>query len=741
MRVLRCHLTTGLGAILAAATVTAANAADGAAYFERTASMPVYETLGDGVDKATETVAEIAAASTDGRTLIFTDGPGEALVFVDATQPAAPKPLGRTALGGEPTSVAVAGGFALAGVNTSESFVKPGGHLAVIGVDSRETVAKCDVKGQPDSVAASPDGKFVAIAIENERDEDLDDGVIPQMPAGHLAIFDLDAEGRPTNCDAVRIVDMTGLAEIAPEDPEPEFVSINADNIAVVTLQENNHIALVDLATGKVTAHFSAGTSSAENIPTEKARAVDGAGSITDVAREPDAVAWIDNDRFVTANEGDYKGGSRGFTIFDKAGTVLYDSGNALEQMAMRTGHYPAKRAHKKGAEPEGTTVGTFRGERLIFVSSERANFVAVYRDTGAEPEFVQFLPTNVAPEGLLAIPSRDLLIVANEKDSADDSVRAILGIYSFGAMEPSYPTIVSDTDPATKAPIGWGALSGLAADPADAAKVYAVSDSFYDAARIFTLDVSAMPAKIVSYVDLKGGSARGYDLEGIAVRSEGGFWLASEGHPEKELQHLLIKAAADGTVEEEISLPEELVAKAARFSLEGVAEYEVGGQTRVVVAVQREWGDDPKGMTKLGIYDPADKTWGFVHYPLDKPRSAAGGWVGLSEITSLGGARFAVIERDNKGGPDAAIKQVTVTSLDGVTPGAVGSELPVVTKRLAIDLLPAMAATRGWTPDKVEGLTVTADGRILAVTDNDGVDDASGETLFLDLGSVKRLD
>ena len=201
MRVFRSHLLTGVGAIVVAATMNAANApanaADGTAYFERIASMPVYETLDEGVDKKTETVAEIAAASKDGRTLIFTDSPGEALVFADATQPAAPKPLGRTALGGEPTSVAVAGGFALAGVNTSESFVKPGGHLAVIGIDSRETVAKCDVKGQPDSVATSPDGKFVAIAIENERDEELNDGVIPQMPAGHLAIFDLDAEGPP----------------------------------------------------------------------------------------------------------------------------------------------------------------------------------------------------------------------------------------------------------------------------------------------------------------------------------------------------------------------------------------------------------------------------------------------------------------------------------------------------------------------------------------------------------------
>ena len=59
-----------------------------------------------------------------------------------------------------------------------------------------------------------------------------------------MAIFDLGADGKPTNCDAARIVAMTGLAAVAPDDPEPEFVDVNADNVAAVTLQENNHIAL-----------------------------------------------------------------------------------------------------------------------------------------------------------------------------------------------------------------------------------------------------------------------------------------------------------------------------------------------------------------------------------------------------------------------------------------------------------------------------------------------------------------
>ena len=240
--------------------------------------------------------------------------------------------------------------------------------------------------------------------------------------------------------------------------------------------------------------------------------------------------------------------------------------------------------------------------------------------------------------------------------------------------------------------------------------------------------------------MDLTGGAEKKYDLEGIAIAKDGGFWLSSEGHPKKELKHLLLKVSATGKVEQEITLPENLLEQARRFSLEGVSIYEEEGETKVVVAVQREWKDDPKGLTKLGVYKPASGEWGFVQYPLDAPKSKAGGWVGLSEITHVGDGTFALIERDNKGGPDAALKQVTLVSLKGVTPAPAGGDLPILEKRVVLNLLPAMAASKGWTPDKVEGLAITADGRLLAVTDNDGVDDASGETQFLDLGPASQL-
>jgi Esterase-like activity of phytase len=495
-----------------------------------------------------------------------------------------------------------------------------------------------------------------------------------------------------------------------------------------------------------VTDHFPAGSVDLTAVDTEDDGVIAGTSSLAGVLREPDAVVWLDNQRLVTANEGDYDGGSRGFTIFSTTGEVLYESGSQLEHLAMAHGHFPEDRADNKGVEPEGAAFGTYGDAPLLFVGAERGNFVAVFEDRpGGDPAFVQLLPTATGPEGLLTIPQRDLFVVSTEVDSEEDGLRGTVAVYARTADTPRYPTVVSETDPATGAPIGWGALSGLAADPEDPGRLYAVSDSIYGVSRIYTIDASGTPAKITGYVELsKDGAPAGYDLEGIAVRSDGGFWLVSEGDPEAEspLQQksLLLAAAADGTLEREIPLPDAAYEQAIRFGFEGVATRGEGDDEQVVVAVQRGWKDDPENAAKLAIYSPSQDSWSFARYPLEAPKSERGGWVGLSEITHLDGGRFAVLERDNQPGSYAAIKTITVISLDDVTPAAWGEELPVVEKDVAIDLLTPMQASGGWITDKAEGFAITADGRVFAVTDNDGVSDATGETLLLPLGSKDAL-
>ena len=53
-------------------------------------------------------------------------------------------------------------------------------------------------------------------------------------------------------------------------------------------------------------------------------------------------------------------------------------------------------------------------------------------------------------------------------------------------------------------------------------------------------------------------------------------------------------------------------------------------------------------------------------------------------------------------------------------------------------DLIPDLKSYGGYVVDKAEGLAITSDGEMFVSTDNDGVDDSSGETFFWSIGKVK---
>ncbi len=740
--------------------------------FNRIASFPVCLQQDVNCDDDTTTASEIVAASSDGNTLIYTDSPLEAIGFIDISNPEAPTALGTLPLSGEPTSVAVKGDYALVGVNTSADFVNTSGELAIVDIASRVIVHTLALAGQPDSVAVSPDGQYAAVAIENERDEDLGDGAPPQLPAGSLDIVDI-ADADVSNW-GVRNVAMTGLAALYPTDPEPEYVDINRDNIAVVSLQENNHLVLVNLADGSVVNHFSAGSVDLDMIDAteEDIGLVDQSESLSDVLREPDGVTWLSTDYFVTANEGDLDGGSRGFSVFDTSGEVIYESGNTLDHLTARYGHYNEGRSKNKGNEPENAEFAVFGSERYLFVNSERSSVVFVYDVADmTKPMFKQMLPAAMGPEGALAIPSRNLLVVASEEDARDDKIRSAVNIYRYDSAPAQYATLVS-TDRENGTPIPWAAMSGLAVDGERANRVYAVEDSFFQRSRIFDIDVSSHPARLdremrvmdsndvlstmpaaaladatvddddasrVSVFDvadraalLNGDKTVNLDLEGIAQASDGGFWLAYEGagtigdgdRPINSL-NMLIKTDASAVIERVVTLPDAVNALQQRFGFEGVAEQD----GKVYVAMQRAWQGETN--PRIAVYDPVADSWSFFYYPLDARESQAGGWVGLSEITALGGGKFMLVERDNQGGPDAAIKRLYQIDVTGLSDG------DTLSKTLLRDLMPDLAAQGGLVPEKIEGAAVLKNGDVLIINDNDGVDDNSGETQLLNLGDI----
>ncbi|MXG90330.1 esterase-like activity of phytase family protein [Nocardioides flavescens] len=739
----------------AAPTSPTTQAASG--WFDRVATYPVFQNLPTGVAPTSQTVAEISAVTADGRTMIYTDAAGKRIGFLDLSDPAAPRGTGSvdlTQLGDasdEPTSVAVVGDYVLVVVDTSASFTNPSGRLDVIKISDRTRVRSIQLGGQPDSIAVSKDLKFAAIAIENQRDENAtpsggSKGDLPQAPAGFVQVVDLPSPSDPSGWTVTPVTlpssALTGLT--APDDAEPEYVDINDANVLALTLQENNGVVFIDLATKAVLRSWSAGTVTLSGVDNTSDKVFNPTATITGVPREPDAIQWVGPDLVATANEGDWKGGSRGWTVFNATtGAVVWDAGTSFERIAVAHGLFNDARASKKGTEPEGLAFETFGGTPYAFVGSERSNFVAVYdMSDPTAPVFRQVLPTTNGPEGLLPVPSRNLLLTSSETDDASVGVRASVGVFRLGTSTPTFPSIVSTPTDGSAQPIGWTALGALSAAPGDPTHLWSASDSAASPGRLYSVDVSKSPAVIDRVVETtESGAPVALDIEAVSARSEGGFWLGSEGAT--GAANALVKVSATGVVQQRVSLPTAVSDRIKNWGIEGVAATGTGSAEQVYVALQRPLWVDPSvaagavqpvegNNARIGRYDVATGAWTWFLYPLETT-STSGDWIGLSEITMVDSDTVAVIERDKLNGPAAAVKRVYTVDLPST---ATGSVTPV-TKRLAVDVLPTLRGLKGWTQEKLEGLTIGADRQVYAVTDNDGLKDATGETQFLRLGKA----
>lgn len=710
--------------------------------FTRTATFPAYL----NASKSETAVAEISTITPDGSTVIYTDAGGKRIGFVDVRNTSRPQPLGTVSVPGEPTSVYATGKYILVCVDqTDGDFPNPKGSMLVFDAASRELLRTIDLGGQPDSIDVAPDGRWATIAIENQRDEEatptgLKKGDIPQAPAGFLATIHLG--GRPATwvVSRTQLTDLPGM--VAPSDPEPEYVKISPDGrYAALTMQENNQIAIIDYRSSRVVKSFSAGTATVTGIDTKKDGVIDTTSQITDIPREPDSIGWVDNSHVATANEGDWKGGTRGWTVFDaQTGGIVWDAGNSLEQQVIRNGSWPEDRAAKKGIEPEGLAVATYNGVRYAFVGSERANVVAVYDVSDpANPRYLQMLPSTNGPEGILPVPQRNLLVVSSETDDASVGVRASVQLYTLGRSKAAnkknlagnWPQLTSDKG------IPWGALGALTADPRVPGKLWSATDSAYKNTRILQIDARRTPAQVVAELPVtKDGKQASYDVEGVwRKRDSSGFWLGVEGATGPE--NLLVEVANSGAVLREVTLPEGFTAKLGKQGIEGVTGTP-DGRTLYVAMQRQAKGED---VTRIGRYDIASGTWTFYGYRLETT-DVEGDWLGLSEIAWVGTRKdvdtLAVIERDKLNGPDARVKRLYTFTVDG--PGVPdGQSLPVLTKKLGYDVLPVLRSTNGWTQEKLEGMTVDARGDVYVITDNDGVKDATGETVFANLGRVLK--
>jgi DNA-binding beta-propeller fold protein YncE len=114
--------------------------------------------------------------------------------------------------------------------------------------------------------------------------------------------------------------------------------------------------------------------------------------------------------------------GARSFSILDATGNLVFDSGDAIEQIV--AAQFPALwadgRSDNKGPEPESAVVGEVDGRTLLFLGLERSNAIMVWDLTSlASIAFLDMIFTNgdIGPEGLSLFSTLDgsFLAVANE--------------------------------------------------------------------------------------------------------------------------------------------------------------------------------------------------------------------------------------------------------------------------------------------------------------------------------------
>lgn len=164
-------------------------------------------------------------------------------------------------LSGSPTSVAVNNGLVAVAVQGGDP--QANGFVQFFDASSANAIGAPVVVGAlPDMVTFTPNGQQVLTANEGQADEDT--GL--NNPEGSVSIIDVasrvvtTASFAPWNSQksqlqaaGVRLSNVNGIT--LAQDVEPEYVAVNAaGTTAFVTLQENNAIAEIDIATATVSA-------------------------------------------------------------------------------------------------------------------------------------------------------------------------------------------------------------------------------------------------------------------------------------------------------------------------------------------------------------------------------------------------------------------------------------------------------------------------------------------------------
>jgi|SRR5215217_1708778 len=270
-----------------------------------------------------KSAAEIATYDAASKRLFVVNGEAQAIDVLDISDIDAPKKVQSFSLaqyGGAPNSVAVKNGVVAAALDGKD---KQGpGHVVFFKAADLVLLGNVEVGAMPDMVTFTPDGRYVLAANEGEPDPND----MTRDPEGAVAVIDVSkgfdkATARLADFRAFNAAPIPGTKPGRPgasfaQAAEPEYVAISTDGkTAFVTLQEVNALAVVDIASAKVTSVTGLGFKSYETCPADLSDK-DGGIHIKAHAKvlgmyQPDALALFragGQSYLVTANEGDAQG-------------------------------------------------------------------------------------------------------------------------------------------------------------------------------------------------------------------------------------------------------------------------------------------------------------------------------------------------------------------------------------------------------------------------------------------------
>ncbi len=322
--------------------------------------------------------AEISAFDPGSDRLYVTSNAG--LQVVDLSNPAAPSLIGvidLTTLGfatTDVTSVAIKGGVVAVALPNADKAAA--GQVVFLSAATGALLGSATVGALPDMLTFTPDGSKVLMANEGEVISDANFG-----GEGSVSIIDIsggfsapivttagftafNGQEAALRAEGVRI----WAGKTVSEDVEPEYIAVSADGSkAMVTLQEANAVAILDIATATFTDIVPLGTKDFSTLLADFSDR-DGAsnGTLTNLQSGapvkglymPDAIDSFTsggNTYYVIANEGDDRDDFLTPDETIRVGSNNYDLDNAA---------FPNEAALKTNAELARLTVSNAPGLR-----------------------------------------------------------------------------------------------------------------------------------------------------------------------------------------------------------------------------------------------------------------------------------------------------------------------------------------------------------------------------------------